>query len=66
MSNEINGIIAEIHKRLTGGKESLKIIYEPSTGTVIEQALEPVQRERSEDEEYNGRAAQGRHLLSDR
>ena len=29
---QINGIIAKIHQRLTGGKESLNIIYEPSTG----------------------------------
>ena len=37
---QINGIIAKIHQRLTGGKESLKIIYEPSTGDLpFEQAL---------------------------
>ena len=29
---QINEIIAKIHQKLTGGKESLQIIYEPSTG----------------------------------
>ena len=33
-------IIAKIHQKLTGGKESLQIIYEPSTGDLpFEQAL---------------------------
>ena len=37
---QINEIIAKIHQKLTGGKESLQIIYEPSTGDLpFEQAL---------------------------
>lgn len=37
---QINEIIAKIHQKLTGGKESLQIIYEPSTGNLpFEQAL---------------------------
>ena len=37
---QINEIIAKIHQKLTGGKESLRIIYEPSTGDLpFEQAL---------------------------
>lgn len=37
---QINEIIAKIHQKLTGGKEGLQIIYEPSTGDLpFEQAL---------------------------
>ena len=37
---EINKIIASIHKKLTGGREELRIIYEPSNGELtLEQAL---------------------------
>lgn len=37
---EINEIISFIHKKLTGNKEELKVIYEPSNGTLsLEQAL---------------------------
>ena len=37
---QINEIIAKIHQKLTGGKESLQIIYDPSTGDLpFEQAL---------------------------
>lgn len=38
--SEINKIISSIHKKLTGDKEDIKIIYEPSTGNLsFEQAL---------------------------
>ena len=38
---EINEIISPIHKKLTGGKEEIKLIYEPSNGNIsLEQALE--------------------------
>ena len=37
---EINEIISFIHKKLTGNKEELKIVYEPSNGNLsLEQAL---------------------------
>ena len=37
---QINEIIEKIHQKLTGGKEGLQIIYEPSTGDLpFEQAL---------------------------
>lgn len=37
---KINKIISDIHKRLTGNKEEIKIIYEPSNGHLsLEQAL---------------------------
>lgn len=37
---EINEIISNIHKKLTGNREDIKIIYEPSNGTLsFEQAL---------------------------
>lgn len=38
--NDINKIISFIHKKLTGNKEEIKIIYEPSNGHLtLEQAL---------------------------
>ena len=37
---DINKIISSIHKKLTGGKEELRVIYEPSNGEMsLEQAL---------------------------
>ena len=37
---EINEIIFFIHRKLTGGKENLQVIYEPSNGSLtLEQAL---------------------------
>lgn len=37
---DINKIISFIHKKLTGGKEELRVIYEPSNGEMsLEQAL---------------------------
>ena len=37
---EINEIISFIHRKLTGGKENLQVIYEPSNGSLtLEQAL---------------------------
>ena len=37
---EINKIISSIHKKLTGGKEEIKLVYEPSNGNIpLEQAL---------------------------
>jgi DNA replication and repair protein RecF len=37
---EINEIISSIHRKLTGGKENLQVIYEPSNGSLtLEQAL---------------------------
>ena len=37
---EINKIISSIHGKLTGGKENLQVIYEPSNGSLtLEQAL---------------------------
>lgn len=37
---EINKIISSIHNKLTGGKEEIKLIYEPSNGILsLEQAL---------------------------
>ena len=37
---EINEIISNIHKKLTGNREDIKIIYEPSNGALsFEQAL---------------------------
>ena len=37
---DINKIISSIHKKLTGGKEELRVIYEPSKGEMtLEQAL---------------------------
>ncbi len=37
---EINIIVSSIHKKLTGGKEELRVIYEPSNGNLsLEQAL---------------------------
>lgn len=38
--NEINEIVSYIHNKLTGGKEELKLIYEPNSGNMsLEQAL---------------------------
>ncbi len=37
---EVNIIISSIHKKLTGGREELRVIYEPSNGNIsLEQAL---------------------------
>ena len=37
---QVNEIIADIHLRLTGNKEHIRLVYEPSTGVLtIEQAL---------------------------
>lgn len=37
---DVNKIISSIHKKLTGGKEELRVIYEPSNGEMsLEQAL---------------------------
>ena len=37
---QINEIISSIHRKLTGGKENLQVIYEPSNGSLtLEQAL---------------------------
>ena len=39
--DEMNEIVSEIHKKLTGGKEEIRLIYEPSTKNMsLEQALE--------------------------
>lgn len=38
--NQINEIISNIHRKLTGGKEEIRVIYEPSNGKMtLEQAL---------------------------
>lgn len=38
--NQINEIISDIHRKLTGGKEEIRVIYEPSNGKMtLEQAL---------------------------
>ena len=38
--NQINEIISNIHKKLTGNKEDIRIVYEPSNGSMsLEQAL---------------------------
>lgn len=38
--NEINKIISNIHYKLTGGKENIELIYEPSNGNIsLEKAL---------------------------
>ena len=37
---QVNEIIAGIHEKLTGGKETIELLYEPNTGTfTLEQAL---------------------------
>ena len=39
--DEMNEIVSGIHKKLTGGKEEIRLIYEPSTKNMsLEQALE--------------------------
>ena len=39
--DEMNEIVSRIHKKLTGGKEEIRLIYEPSTKNMsLEQALE--------------------------
>lgn len=38
--DKMNGIISKIHFHLTGGKEDIKLVYEPSVGSMtLEQAL---------------------------
>ena len=32
---EINKIISNIHKKLTGNREDIKIVYEPSNGALL-------------------------------
>ena len=44
---EMNGIIEEIHSNITGGKEKIELIYEPSTDRG--QFLEELSRNREKD-----------------
>lgn len=38
--NQVNEIISDIHKRLTGNKEDIELVYEPGTGSLsLEQAV---------------------------
>ena len=37
---QVNEIISDIHKKLTGNKEQIELVYEPNTGIfTLEQAL---------------------------
>ena len=56
---QVNGIISDIHYRLTGGKERICLSYESGTGgRSLEEALKRKPRQRSSDEEYFCRTAQ--------
>lgn len=62
--DEMNEIVSGIHKKLTGGKEEIRLIYEPSTKNMsLEQALGDEQTARYQDEEYFGRASSRRRLF---
>ncbi len=43
---EINKIISDIHKKLTGGKEELNLIYEPSNGKITLEEILKKNREK--------------------
>jgi len=45
--NQINEIISSIHYNLTGGKEELKLIYEPSNGSISLEQM--IKRNREKD-----------------
>lgn len=44
---KLNGIVSEIHSRLTGGRESIRIVYEPNTSA--ERFADDVAAERERD-----------------
>lgn len=57
---QVNQIIADIHYRLTGGRERIELSYESSLGSLsLEQALKKKPGERHSDEKHFCRSAQG-------
>ena len=62
--DQVNEIISDIHYKLTGGKERIRLIYEESKGNLtFEQALKKYRERDIRMKEYHGRTAQGRPVL---